>query len=111
MVDFEDYEKGRRDSRRPSRNGPRRDSGRRPPRRDFRPRDQDNQIAHTVICDSCGESCEVPFKPTAGKPVYCDNCFKKNKGSISDNRSPASTKSLEDINEKLDKILALLKKE
>lgn len=30
---------------------------------------------HQVICDQCGKSCEVPFKPTAGKPVYCNVCF------------------------------------
>lgn len=30
----------------------------------------------TVTCDQCGSECEVPFKPTPGKPVYCDNCFR-----------------------------------
>ena len=28
-----------------------------------------------VTCDSCGSKCEVPFKPTSNKPVYCDDCF------------------------------------
>ena len=28
-------------------------------------------------CDDCGSRCEVPFKPFANKPVFCNNCFKK----------------------------------
>ena len=28
-------------------------------------------------CTSCGKTCSVPFKPTAGKPVYCRDCFSK----------------------------------
>ncbi len=36
-----------------------------------------------AICDECKKPCEVPFRPTAGKPVYCNNCFgsKKEVGS------------------------------
>ena len=50
-----------------------RDSGR---SRDFdRSRSQSNM--HTVICDRCGKECEVPFKPTSSKPVYCSDCFRK----------------------------------
>lgn len=41
---------------------------------------------HQAICDKCGNECEVPFKPTSGKPVYCNNCFDKN-GSSQDRRS------------------------
>ena len=29
-----------------------------------------------LICDKCGKECEVPFKPTSSKPVYCSDCFK-----------------------------------
>jgi len=32
---------------------------------------------HKAICDECGNSCEVPFKPNGDKPVYCNNCFRK----------------------------------
>lgn len=32
---------------------------------------------HQTICSECGRSCEVPFKPTGSKPVYCSNCFNK----------------------------------
>jgi CxxC-x17-CxxC domain-containing protein len=36
---------------------------------------------HPATCAECGQSCEVPFKPTSDKPIYCSNCFEKNKGS------------------------------
>lgn len=28
-------------------------------------------------CDKCGAECQVPFRPTGQKPVYCSNCFVK----------------------------------
>ena len=36
---------------------------------------------HTATCSSCGKSCEVPFKPTGDKPVYCSDCFQSQRGS------------------------------
>ena len=27
-----------------------------------------------VNCDACGKRCDVPFKPTGSKPIYCRNC-------------------------------------
>jgi CxxC-x17-CxxC domain-containing protein len=30
-------------------------------------------------CTSCGKIATVPFKPTEGKPVYCRECFSKNR--------------------------------
>ena len=32
-----------------------------------------------ATCADCGNECEVPFKPTEGKPVYCRDCFAKHK--------------------------------
>lgn len=32
---------------------------------------------HKTICDKCGKDCEVPFIPTEGKPIYCNDCFKR----------------------------------
>ncbi|MFW5846850.1 MAG: CxxC-x17-CxxC domain-containing protein [Nanoarchaeota archaeon] len=32
---------------------------------------------HKATCTDCGKQCEVPFKPTPGKPVRCSDCFKK----------------------------------
>jgi len=77
----------------------RRDSGR--SNRDFEQREM-----HEVTCDKCGKRCEVPFKPTASKPVYCDDCFRKNGNSGS--RNDRSAKEFDQINEKLDKILKAL---
>ena len=37
---------------------------------DDRPREM-----HKAICSECGKTCEVPFKPTGDKPVYCNDCF------------------------------------
>lgn len=28
-------------------------------------------------CASCGKTTTVPFRPAAGRPVYCPDCFKK----------------------------------
>jgi len=33
-----------------------------------------------ATCDKCGQSCEVPFKPSGDRPVFCSNCF-KNQGN------------------------------
>lgn len=32
---------------------------------------------HDAKCAKCGKDCQVPFKPTEGRPVYCSECFKK----------------------------------
>jgi CxxC-x17-CxxC domain-containing protein len=36
----------------------------------------DRPAMHQATCAECGQSCEVPFKPTGDRPVYCSNCFK-----------------------------------
>lgn len=36
-----------------------------------------------VICAECSKECEVPFKPSADRPVYCRECFAKRKGASS----------------------------
>ncbi len=38
-----------------------------------------------VTCSDCQKECEVPFKPSGDRPVYCKECFSKRK----DNRGPA----------------------
>ena len=30
---------------------------------------------HKATCSKCKKECEVPFKPTEGKPVYCKDCY------------------------------------
>jgi CxxC-x17-CxxC domain-containing protein len=34
---------------------------------------------HKTKCAECGNECEVPFKPTEGRPVYCRDCYSKHK--------------------------------
>ena len=29
-----------------------------------------------ATCSNCGKTAQVPFRPTSGKPVYCDDCFR-----------------------------------
>lgn len=43
-------------------------------RNNFGPREM-----HKAVCDECKKECEVPFKPTEGKPVYCKECYAKKK--------------------------------
>lgn len=28
-----------------------------------------------AVCASCGQSCDVPFRPSGDRPVYCSRCF------------------------------------
>lgn len=79
---------------------------------------------HSAVCDQCGEKCQVPFKPTGDKPVYCNNCFRKDDGGYEPRSSsksfgqktyekrPASggmsSEQFETLNSKLDRILKLL---
>jgi CxxC-x17-CxxC domain-containing protein len=30
-----------------------------------------------ATCSDCGKAANVPFRPTSGKPVYCDDCFSR----------------------------------
>lgn len=30
---------------------------------------------YEAVCANCGATALVPFQPTAGKPVYCSDCF------------------------------------
>jgi len=34
---------------------------------------------HKAKCSECSADCEVPFKPTEGKPVFCRDCYRKKK--------------------------------
>ena len=38
-----------------------------------------------VICADCNKECEIPFKPSGNRPVYCKECFPKHKGGSSFN--------------------------
>ncbi len=36
---------------------------------------------YQAVCDNCGKNCEVPFRPTQGKPIFCSDCFRNQKES------------------------------
>lgn len=98
-------------------------------KRSFSKGDTNSRGMHKATCDTCGNPCEVPFKPTSGKPLYCRDCFKKDgTGPVRsggrdfgrrDNSSSHSQSGSSDIrreqfkkmNEKLDKILEILTSE
>lgn len=53
----------------------------------FRREDRGPVTMTQVTCDECKKPCEVPFRPTAGKPVYCNDCF-RSQGSANRDRAP-----------------------
>jgi CxxC-x17-CxxC domain-containing protein len=84
---------------------------------------------HKAICDNCGKECEVPFRPTSGKPIYCSSCFENKRGgddrrersfdrpsferpNFDRPQSPSSDNNLKQqidaLNSKVDKILNIL---
>jgi CxxC-x17-CxxC domain-containing protein len=38
-----------------------------------------DRVLHKAICADCNKECEVPFKPSNDRPVYCKDCFSKRK--------------------------------
>lgn len=87
--------------------------------RDRHGRDRGERQMYKVVCSNCGKDCEVPFRPTNDKPVYCSDCFEKFGGRGSDKRSFDRPRNegrnndnlkpqLEALNTKLDKIISLL---
>jgi CspA family cold shock protein len=34
---------------------------------------------HTATCVECGSETRVPFVPTAGRPIYCKNCYQSHR--------------------------------
>ncbi|MBU0470100.1 MAG: hypothetical protein KKA62_02430 [Nanoarchaeota archaeon] len=105
--DFRDESPKRFTRNRPSFEDSPRGSGRRFSGRDST-RDGGNRREFNmtkVTCSSCGNECEVPFKPTSSKPVFCSDCFsKKEKGGS----NKPSNRDFDIINEKLDKIMDAL---
>ena len=92
----------------------------------FGGRDSGRREMFKAVCDECGNECEVPFRPSGDKPVYCSDCFEKRQGSDGgsrkifdgphfqdEKRSTGGTddrykEQLNAINAKLDKIIRTL---
>ena len=100
-------------------------------RRGFGGRDRGGRpMLHKTVCSKCDKECEVPFRPTGNRPVFCRECFQTVKPSESirpesnfprrpnfENRSnqinrpieqPNYKEQLEVLSAKLDKILKIL---
>jgi CxxC-x17-CxxC domain-containing protein len=111
----------RRDSSRSGETDSRRSEGRFSRRDSGKPASRGSSLEfHEVTCDKCGKKCDVPFKPSGNKPVYCRECFNSNNSSESSSRpsgryesssqsSSSSSGELDKINRKLDKIMRALK--
>ena len=41
---------------------------------DGRPREM-----HKAVCSECKKECEVPFKPSGDRPIYCKDCYSQKK--------------------------------
>jgi len=78
-----------------------------------------DRTMHQATCDKCGNKCEVPFRPTEGKPIYCNDCFSKKSdrgdrrgGGGRDRRggggSDQVSQQFASLNNKLDRIISLL---
>lgn len=77
--------------------------------RHIKSRFADRQM-YEAVCAKCGNDCQVPFRPTAGKPVFCNNCFDRG-GNMSATGSKDSREVMEQIkllNFKIDKLTSLL---
>jgi len=42
---------------------------------------RDVRTMYKVICADCRKECEVPFRPSGDRPVYCKECYSKRKSS------------------------------
>ncbi len=97
-------------------------------------RAREDREMHSATCAKCGKSCQVPFRPTGDKPVYCSDCFKNKDGGMSprrdegrsferserpsfnsrpsfENKGADNREEFRAINDKLEKIMKLLTKD
>ena len=51
-------------------------------------RDGGRPDMHKAVCSDCGKDCEVPFRPTGDKPIFCSTCFATKGGDNSKDRGP-----------------------
>ncbi|MBI4312651.1 MAG: zinc-ribbon domain containing protein [Chloroflexi bacterium] len=36
---------------------------------------------YSIVCAGCGKEAQVPFEPRQGRPVYCNDCYSKERAS------------------------------
>ena len=52
-----------------------------------------NRPKHRAVCNSCGLPAALPFRPTQGKPVYCNSCFKGHRQELTTKVNATSGRS------------------
>lgn len=64
-------------------------------------RKQDNgfreRILHKAVCADCTKECEVPFKPSGTRPVYCKECFAKRKNGATGPKEKPENRNAERV--------------
>ncbi|MFA5126442.1 MAG: CxxC-x17-CxxC domain-containing protein [Patescibacteria group bacterium] len=68
--------------------------------------DRGGKQIYDAVCDKCGQTCQIPFRPTAGKPVYCNNCFGKG-GNINQHSGDVMSE-IKKLNAKIDELIKIL---
>lgn len=70
------------------------------PGRFTRPNADAPREMHKAQCSNCKNECEVPFRPNGTKPVFCQNCFKRDedRGDSRDSRGPRDSFQKRDYN-------------
>lgn len=48
------------------------------------------RVLHKAVCADCSKPCEVPFKPSGDRPVYCKECFAKRRNGVGQARPAPS---------------------
>lgn len=51
---------------------------------------------HNATCSDCGDKCQIPFEPKFNRPIYCSECFQKNKFVQFGNKYSKNTKPLQE---------------
>ncbi len=82
-------------------------------------------MMHKAVCSECGKDCEVPFRPSGAKPVFCSFCFEDKRGSekrpdnrfqksdsfkprFDSNKKSFDDSKIDEVISRLDKIIKLL---
>ncbi|MBI2171673.1 MAG: zinc-ribbon domain containing protein [Chloroflexi bacterium] len=42
---------------------------------------------YSIVCANCGKEAQVPFEPRQGRPVYCNDCYSRERASSGGSRS------------------------
>jgi CxxC-x17-CxxC domain-containing protein len=58
-------------------------------------RGRNGRVMHKAVCADCQKDCEIPFKPTGDRPVYCKECFSKRKSAPRNNNGTGAKPAAE----------------